>query len=106
MNEEEKLSRSYAPPGILDRDGREIPTPGSIVWYQTDERGGKSYYLPAIVSVTMANLNPQGVEEGGLEGLDSRLHVHLNVQSPGVSYVEQNVPYDADGAPRTWRWPD
>lgn len=83
-----------------------LPTPGRIVWYQTDERGGKRYYLPAIVSVTEQNLNQYGVEEGEILGLQSPWHVHLYVFSPGVPYAEQNVPYDPQGTPRTWRWPE
>lgn len=83
------------------------PVPGRMVRYQTDGRGGLNYFLPAIVTVTRReNLQREGVDRGDIEDLDSDLHVHLTVFTPGAQgvYTEQNVPHDRDGSPRSWRW--
>jgi hypothetical protein len=84
-----------------------VPTPGAIVWYQTDGRNF-DYYLPAIVNVTCDNQHVEGLEQAGIPilVLDSPLTVHLEVSSPGVNYKEYAVAYDPDGGRRTWRWPD
>lgn len=91
------------------------PTPGRIVWYQTDGRN-YDYYVPAIVRITTANLVPEAVKDGVIEDLDSDMHVHLFVLGGHEPYPEMNVPFDgedyemADGSVRnrrrTWRWPD
>lgn len=116
------------------------PTLGRIVWYQTDERGGLRYMLPAIVTTT-ARTHPGDYPDGRRNPMpvpESPMHVHLTVFSPGGfgtkvelehvgaverpsvadfpgahglvpgsgTYVEWNVPFDAYGAPRSWRWPD
>lgn len=77
------------------------PTPGRVVWYQTDGRGGLRYILPAMVVVTDDNY-----AEGPLERPAAGT-VHLRIFSPGVDYVELSVPYDGsdEPVPRSWRWP-
>lgn len=63
----------------------ELPTPGRIVWYQTDERNGLRYYLPAMVTVTRAS-HPGDYPDGTKNSLPvptTRLHVHLTVYTPG-----------------------
>ena len=84
-----------------------VPTPGRIVWYQTDGRNF-DYWLPAIVNVTVDNQHVEGLEQAGIPilALDHPLTVHLEVSSPGENYKEYAVPYDADGGRRTWRWPE
>lgn len=99
-----------------------IPTIGRIVHYQTDQRGGERYVLPAIITGTHGS-HPQGGEAPGSEGWVAYDHpgnpvpvpntmdgfVHLRVFSPGPAgaYTELTVPFDDsdDPAPRTWRWP-
>lgn len=82
-----------------------IPTPGRIVWYQTDGRNF-DYWLPAMVTVTLDNQNIEGFNAAGIPVLESEMEVHLSVYSPGEGYVEHSVPYDPDGGRRTWRWPE
>lgn len=106
------------------------PTPGRIVWYQTDGRNGLDYYLPAMVTVTRDS-HPGDYPDGKPNSLpvpSSDLHVHLTVTTPGGfgsdymteeggrrperfvpgsgTYVEHDVPFDPDGGRRTWRWPE
>ncbi len=82
------------------------PTPGTIVHYETDRRGGLTYFLPAIVVVSDAN-HAEGSPLPAPEG-DT---VHLVVFSPGMgTYVELSVPYagtvgeDGMYPARTWRY--
>lgn len=123
---------------------REGLTPGRIVWYQTDERNGLSYFLPAIVTVT-TQTHPGDYPDGSKNPLPVPTdddHVHLTVYTPGGfgtkvvtndgreadpanahggdevfkaaeqllpgsgTYVELDVPYNEQGAPRSWRWPE
>lgn len=90
-----------------------VPTVGRIVLYQTDERGGLRYVLPAIISGTQdshagnypdGTPNPLPVPDTGYAG-----EVHLTVFTPGPGgvYAELSVPYDGSPQPkpRTWRWP-
>jgi hypothetical protein len=117
------------------------PTPGRIVWYQTDGRNGLDYILPAIVTVTRRS-HPGDYPDGKPNSLPvptTPYHVHLTVFTPGGfgstyvvgdeesayqqasmpnlgrpdsftpgsgTYVEWDVPYDADGSLRSWRWPE
>lgn len=83
----------------------QLPTPGRIVWYQTDGRNF-DYYLPAVVTITVDNQNIEGLNEAGIPIVESPDEVHLRVFSPGEDYVEYGVPFDPDGGRRTWRWPE
>lgn len=78
------------------------PTPGRVVHYQTDQRAGLRYILPAMVVVTEESYVLGPLERPAGPGM-----VHLRVFSPGVDYVELSVPYDDsdEPAPRTWHWP-
>lgn len=78
------------------------PTPGRVVHYQTDGRGGLRYILPAMIVVTEENH-----AEGSPLEAPAGWTVHLRVFSPGVDYAELSVPYDDsdEPAPRTWHWP-
>lgn len=90
-----------------------VPTPGRDVWYWSKTG---NYALPAKVSVSIDNLYEGGVESGDIEDLDTPLHVHLSVISPGEDYKEPNCPhatmhpdYDRDTnpwPPGSWQWPD
>lgn len=84
-------------------NGLNLVRPGRMVYYQNDERGGFGYYVPAVISVTRQNLEPEAVQHGLIEDLDSALHVHLLVLAPGGVYPERNVPYNRKAKPRTWR---
>lgn len=84
----------------------EVLTPGRIVWYENDGRGGFRYSLPAIVTVTTRNENVEAARAGGIPLLESPYHVHLRVFSPGEPYTEHNVAYDSARGPRSWSWPD
>lgn len=89
------------------------PTPGRDVYYKS--RTG-NYILPAKVVVTFDNIFEEGVDKGDIADLDSPVHVHLKVFSPGEDYVESNVPHatsheDFDGERNpfpagSWKWPD
>lgn len=81
------------------------PTPGRVVWYQTDGRNF-DYYVPAFVVITKDNLVEEAREQGLIEGLDSEWHVHLWTPGGRDPYHEYNVPFDPDGSPRSWRWPE
>lgn len=81
------------------------PTPGRIVHYQTDERNGYRYWLPAVVTITQGNWV---AGDGSVPSPSSEMHCHLNVHGPNGVYTEHDVAFDADhtqGA-RTWRWPE
>jgi hypothetical protein len=85
------------------------PSLGRIVHY----RGRLGFFAPraAIVTATIDSLDPRGVESGQVEALDSDMHVHLWVYSPGTSggFSEFNVPFSEVGqgeaAPGSWYWP-
>lgn len=88
-----------------------------------------NYSIPAVVTAVKDTLYRPGVEGGYVPDIDTDLHVHLTVFTPGKpgnrvdasdflsvptepvsenvsgTYQEWNIPYDADGAPGTWRWP-
>ena len=89
------------------------PTIGRIVLYQTDERNGYRYSLPAIIVRTRASTDPKAVADGQVAQLPNDDTVDLFVMSVGgESYGESAVPLlcenvgnDGHGAPRTWRWP-
>lgn len=94
-----------------------IPTIGRIVHYQTDERGGFRYCLPAMIVRTRSSTDTRAVEAGHVAALPDETTVDLLVFScGGESYGENGVPYSEDehfdglapypnGKPRTWRWP-
>ena len=70
---------------IMDGEGIQLPTPGRVVWYQTDGRNGLDYYLPATVTVTRSS-HPGDYPDGTPNSLSvpsSDLHVHLTVFTPG-----------------------
>lgn len=102
---------------------------GEVVLYETDRRGGKSYFLPAIVTCVVRthpdlpflraweeNGEPGGE---GVQRRDDGIYVeenpvpiprdgtlHLKVLTPGPqgTYDEFSVPYDPTGAtPCSWR---
>ena len=61
------------------------PTPGRIVWYQTDGRNDLDYLLPAIVTVT-EDSHPGDYPDGTPNSLavpSSDMHCHLTVLTPG-----------------------
>lgn len=90
-----------------------VPTPGRDVLYKSKTG---NYVLPAKVVVTLDNLFSEGVKKGDIPGLDTPVHVHLKVFSPGEDYVEENCPhssehpdYDARANPfpaGSWCWPE
>lgn len=107
--------------------GVPIPTPGRIVSYRS--RTGM-YSVPAIVTASIDTLWRPGVEAGNVPDLDSEMHVHLTVFTPGKPgmrgnaddfvarkddpiseniagcYQEWNVPWSADAtAAGCWTWP-
>jgi hypothetical protein len=80
----EEVKAVYAPPK---------PTPGRIVWYQTDGRNGLEYFLPAMVTVTKGS-HPGDYPDGRSNPLpvpSSDLHVHLTVFTPGGFGTEVHV---------------
>lgn len=90
------------------------PTVGRIVLYQTDERGGLRYALPAMVACTRDShpgdwsVDPRAEHPVPVPSSDQ--HVHLVVFTPGKgTYVEHDVPFDDSvddrPVPRSWRWP-
>jgi len=80
-----------------------IPTTCRIVRY----RGKQGYQAvrAAVVTADVDTLDPRGVDAGEVPGLDSPMHVHLWVFTPGGSagFAEHNVSY-GDG-PGQWSWP-
>lgn len=90
-----------------------VPTPGRDVYYKSKTG---NYVLPAKVVVTQDNLFHEGVLKGDIPSLDSPVHVHLRVSSPGEDYVEENCPHAAlhpDYHPSdnpfpagSWSWPE
>lgn len=98
------------------------PTVGRIVHYQVDERGGKRYVLPAIITCVEEShpdhgrtdvprlSDPSGVwYDDNPVPVPYGTHVHLHVLTPGPagSYTELAVPFDGsdEPAPRSWHWP-
>lgn len=110
----------------------QAPTIGRIVIYhsRTDD-----YDVPAIVTATTETLNRKGVEAGRIPDLTvpdlaDEHYVHLTVFTGGVPgqrssaedfevesrfgrsenvagcYQEWDIPYDENGGPGTWRWPE
>jgi hypothetical protein len=106
------------------------PTIGRVVVYRS--RTG-DYDVPAVISATQDTLFRPAVDARVMPDLESPAHVHLTVFTPGPqgkrhraenlspaqyeeqigrsenqggSYQEWQVPYDADGAAGTWRYPD
>jgi hypothetical protein len=85
------------------------PTLGRIVHY----RGKLGFHAmrAAIVTCDVNSLDPRGVEQGFIPGLDSPNHVHLWVFTPGESggFTEYNVSpgefVDGEIPPGTWCWP-
>lgn len=87
----------------LDPSGAARPSIGRIVRYV----GNQGFNAPraAIVTADVDTLDERGVEAGAVPALDSPMHVHLWVFTPGGSpgFAESNVPY-GDG-PGQWSWP-
>lgn len=93
----------------------QAPTLGHIVHYRG--KYGLQTMRAAIVTATLATLDPVGVERGDVPALDSVEHVHLWVWTPAQTgpnvapggFGEFNVPFAGDTAgdiePGTWRWP-
>lgn len=90
------------------------PTLGRIVHYRGKQ--GLLAYRAAIVTATVASLDPRGVASGEVPALNSDEHVHLWVFTPGEKggFAEFNVPRgEVDSAspgsediePGTWAWP-
>lgn len=87
------------------------PSLGRILHYRGNQ--GRMAYRAAIVTATVASLDPDGVDSGDVPALDDDMHVHLWVYTPGMSggFPEFNVPHggeltDAqDIPPGSWCWP-
>lgn len=94
----------------LDGEGVVLPTPGRIIWYQTDGRNELDYILPAIVTVTKRS-HPGDYPDGKANSLavpSSDLHVHLTVFTPGgfgSTYVSdgEESEYSQDDNPNLGR---
>jgi len=79
------------------------PTTGRILRYRGKQ--GFRAVRAAIVTADVETLDPRGVESGEVPSLDSDLHVHLWVFTPGErgGFAESNVgPGDSPGQ---WSWP-
>lgn len=112
MNEQERLDQIEAgiKSTVMEAERNEqvqLPTPGRIVWYQTDGRNGLDYYLPAMVTVTRDS-HPGDYPDGTPNSLavpSSDTHAHLTVQTPGgfgSTYVDQDdqeSEYQQDSMP-------
>lgn len=87
----------------LDASGAPRPSLGRILHYRG--RLGLKAMRAAVVTADVNSLDPRGVEQGVIPALDSPMHVHLWVFTPGESggFTEYNVPY-GDG-PGMWSWP-
>lgn len=86
------------------------PTLGRIVHYRG--KLGLHAMRAAIVAADVNTLDPRGVELGEVPALDSEMHVHLVVFTPGtlMSFPEFNVPHGVPGddgmIPHgSWQWP-
>lgn len=105
---------------------------GQPVLYETDRRGGKTYALPAVVTV-IRSLHPDlGVLNGNTRAIQiaesyngnpiesdggywipgnpvpiphtGSLHLKVTTPGPKHHYDEWSVRYDPNGGPRTWRF--
>jgi len=79
------------------------PTTGRILRYRGNQ--GHNAVRAAIVTADVETLDPSGVESGAVPALDSDMHVHLWVFTPGgaMGFAEHNVaPGDEPGQ---WHWP-
>jgi len=95
------------------------PTIGRIVHYTS--RNGDGIVSPAVVLRTRATTNLDVINrwgpdpDGTLSGkgrpadlvpeLPDAMTVDLLVWGLGGDYREYAVPFDPDGAPRSWKWP-
>ncbi|MER7363287.1 hypothetical protein [Nonomuraea wenchangensis] len=81
----------------------ERPTTGRIVRYRG--RQGLQAIRAAIVTADVDTLDPEGVQVGAVPPLESPLHAHLWVFTPGArgGFHEYNVP--PGDLPGTWHWP-
>jgi len=103
------------------------PTIGRMVVYRS--RTG-NYSIPAVVNCTIGSIYQPGVEAGNVPAITSADRVHLTVFTPGLPgmrveaddfvvtsdqpisenvagcYQEWNIPFDPEGAPGTWKWPE
>jgi hypothetical protein len=91
------------------------PSLGRIVHYRG--KFGLQTMRAALVTCTVAELDPLGVESGQIEPLDDDMHVHLWVFTPAASgpnvqtggFPEFNVPcgelVDGDLPAGSWSWP-
>lgn len=87
------------------------PTIGRIVHYQTDERAGMRYKLPAIIVGTADNHAGSEYPDGTPNPLpvptEGTVHLVVFTPGPGSTYTELSVPFDDSDypAPRSWSWP-
>lgn len=85
--------------------GMHVPpsTLGRIVHYRGKQ--GRMAMRAAIVTGTVASLDPDGIASGDVPALSSDLHVHLWVFTPGASggFPEFNVAHGTE--PGQWAWP-
>ena len=95
---------------VFGGDTVRIPTLGSIVHYRGKE--GVQAMRAAIVSCTLEELDNQNVIDGHISDLDTEMHVHLHVITPGTRghFEEFNVPHgdpqeNGQIPPGTWCWP-
>jgi hypothetical protein len=90
------------------------PSLGRIVHYRGKQ--GLLAYRAAVVTATVASLDPRGVESGDVPALSSDEHVHLWVFTPGLKggFAEFDVPHglvddenpaSEDIPPGSWCWP-
>lgn len=89
---------------------RGVPRLGDLVVY----RGKQGVLAPrsAVVTATVASLDPGNVEAGAVPALTDEQHLHLWVFTPGVSggFAEFDVPCGGEGPvgeipPGSWCWP-
>lgn len=91
------------------------PSLSRIVHYRGKQ--GLQTMRAAVVTATVNDLDPRGVERGDVPALSSPSHVHLWVWTPAASgpnaaaggFAEFDVPLgeELDGCipPGSWRWP-
>ena len=108
------VAREPAPAGVPSEvtpfAGHPRPSVGRAVHYVLGEKSDNAGEVrPAIVNLIHPPLN----------GRPDRLLVNLTffaakendsprarTEGPKASYLSKGVPYDPDGAPGTWHWPD
>jgi hypothetical protein len=81
----EDFAEAQAIEQVREAERLQLPSPGRIVWYQTDGRNGLHYFLPAIVTATRDS-HPGDYPDGKANSLpvpSSDYHVHLTVFTPG-----------------------